>query len=118
MCENILRYISKRMKISWDVKNIFKRKKILWDVEFLLLWRNKYQVIFYHLFVSWWFMIQYSTFAYNNDLSSSQDELNNSNKKVIKIVDVLGREIHTNNKKITLIHIYNDGSIEKVITMD
>ena len=39
-------------------------------------------------------------------------------KKVIKIVDILGREINTNNKKITLIHIYDDGSIEKVITMD
>ena len=37
------------------------------------------------------FIIQYSTFAYNNDLSSYQDEFSDSNKKIIKIVDILGQ---------------------------
>ena len=31
------------------------------------------------------FIIQYSTFAYNNDLSSYQDEFSDSNKKLLKL---------------------------------
>ena len=60
------------------------------------------------------FMIQYSTFAYNNDLSSSQYEFNDSNKKVIKKVDILGRDIK-NIKGTPLFYIYDDGSVEKII---
>jgi len=62
------------------------------------------------------FMIQYSTFAYNNDLSSSQDEFNNSNKKVIKIIDILGREIK-DLKDIPVFYIYDDGSVKKVLNL-
>ena len=36
-----------------------------------------------------------------------------SNKKIIKVIDVLGREINKNKKDILLLHIYEDGSIEK-----
>ena len=62
------------------------------------------------------FIIQYSTFAYNNNLSSYQDELSDSNKKIIKIVDILGREIkHLNDTP--LIYIYDDGSVKKTINL-
>ena len=62
------------------------------------------------------FIIQYSTFAYNNDLSSYQDEFSDSNKKIIKIVDILGREIKDLNDK-PLIYIYDDGSVKKTINL-
>ena len=34
-------------------------------------------------------------------------------KKIIKIVDILGREINIESKDILLLYIYEDGSIEK-----
>ena len=60
------------------------------------------------------FTIQYPTFSSNNDQASSQFEFNNSNKKIIKIVDFLGREINTQ-INIPVLYIYDDGSVEKVI---
>ena len=35
-------------------------------------------------------------------------------KKLIKINDVLGREINTSQKRQVLIYIYDDGSVEKI----
>jgi len=45
---------------------------------------------------------------------SSIKEVNSNNKKVIKIVDFLGREINTITS-FPLLYIYNDGSVEKII---
>ena len=42
----------------------------------------------------------------------------NKTKKLIKVVDILGREIKSNNKQVTLLYIYNDGSIEKKYITD
>ena len=47
----------------------------------------------------------------------SVDE-NDSRKSLIKVVDVLGREISSNLDKLTLIYIYNDGSVEKKCIVD
>ena len=58
------------------------------------------------------FIIQSPTFSSNNELVSSQLE-DNHDKKLIKITDILGRDIHFNSKKSTLLYIYDDGSIEK-----
>jgi len=44
-----------------------------------------------------------------NEINSS------SNKSLIKIVDVLGREIQKNTKNKILFFIYDDGTIEKKI---
>ena len=52
------------------------------------------------------FIIQYSTFSENNNLVSSQIEYLNDDK-LIKIVDVLGREISSNHKGFQL-NIYNN----------
>ena len=38
-------------------------------------------------------------------------------KKLVKITDVLGRDIIFNNKKATIIYIYDDGSVEKKYLM-
>ena len=35
-------------------------------------------------------------------------------KEIIKITDILGREVNTNKNQKVLIYIYDDGSIEKV----
>ena len=58
------------------------------------------------------FVIQSPTFSNNNDLVSSQLEYNDD-KKLIKITDVLGRDIHVDSKQSVLLYIYSDGSIEK-----
>jgi len=34
-------------------------------------------------------------------------------RNLIKVVDLIGREINSNTKNTTLLHIYDDGSIEK-----
>ena len=47
-----------------------------------------------------------------NDVDVLIDEWSN-NKKIIKIVDILGREINIESKDILLLYIYEDGSIEK-----
>ena len=49
--------------------------------------------------------------AFNN--TSSISEGINSEKKLIKVVDVLGREIDKENKDALLLYIYDDGSVEK-----
>ena len=63
------------------------------------------------------FVIQHSTFGFNNNLASSIFENNNSGKKIIKIVDVLCREIK-NLSKIPGFYIYDDGSVEKIIHLE
>ena len=54
----------------------------------------------------------------NNDCSfiSSNSELNNTPKQLIKIVDVLGRDIPFK-PNTPLIYVYDDGSIEKVFSV-
>ena len=57
------------------------------------------------------FIIQNPTFSYNNDQNSSQIEFDSESKKLIKIIDLLGRE---NSKNKITINIYDDGSVEKI----
>ena len=45
---------------------------------------------------------------------SAIKEINSQNKKIIKMIDYLGREINTI-KSIPFLYIYDDGSVEKVI---
>ena len=35
------------------------------------------------------------------------------NKEIVKITDIIGRDIDKNTKKAILFYIYNDGSVEK-----
>ena len=58
------------------------------------------------------FVIQSPTFSSNNDLISSQLEYK-GDRQLIKITDVLGRDISADSKQSTLLYIYDDGSIEK-----
>ena len=39
------------------------------------------------------------------------EELND--KQIIKIIDILGRDVNADSKQSTLLYIYDDGSIEK-----
>ena len=67
----------------------------------------------------WTFNIQYRnslytrTFYFSNGTSSTTN-LNNKNKRLIKIVDMLGREIEQQ-YNIPIFFLYDDGSIEKRI---
>ena len=56
------------------------------------------------------FIIQYPTFNFNNDLIFSQTENNKDVKKIIKKIDLLGRE---GVEKGLFIEIFNDGSVVK-----
>jgi len=58
------------------------------------------------------FVIQFPTFSNNNDLISSQIEYK-EDRILIKITDILGRDVSINAQKSTLLYIYDDGSIEK-----
>ena len=58
------------------------------------------------------FLIQSPTFSNNNDLLSSQLEYK-PGKQLIKITDILGRDVLVECKYVVLLYIYNDGSIEK-----
>ena len=51
--------------------------------------------------------------------TSSLFEVKNSNNKVVKIVDVLGRDIKDSNQKnIPLFYIYEDGSVKKKLIVE
>ena len=58
------------------------------------------------------FLIQEPTFSGNNDQVSSNLDLIESPKKLVKVVDILGREINQNQGGV-LLEIYNDNSIKK-----
>ena len=58
------------------------------------------------------FVIQSPTFSNNNDLLSSQLEYKDD-RQLIKIIDVLGRDVNADSQPSTLLYIYDDGSIEK-----
>ena len=57
------------------------------------------------------FVIQFPTFANNNDLFSSL-KVQNNNKKIIRITDLLGRECGSISNVSPMLHIYDDGSVE------
>ena len=63
------------------------------------------------------FVIQSPTFSNNNDLISSQFEYKDD-RQLVKITDVLGRDVNADSKQSTLLYIYDDGSIEKVFTIE
>ena len=52
-----------------------------------------------------------------NVIFSSIDDINSTTKKLIKITDVLGREI-TENENTLLLYIYQDGTIERKIIIE
>lgn len=59
---------------------------------------------------------QYRPNMLNHNLCNSPTQIletASNKKKLLKIVDVLGREIIENNHNKPLFHIYNDGSVEK-----
>jgi hypothetical protein len=59
------------------------------------------------------FNISIPTFSYNNDQFSSIASNNiNKEKKLIKITDLLGREVNRFDRGVTLLYLYNDGSTE------
>ena len=47
------------------------------------------------------------------DITQTYIDEFNSIKKLIKVVDVLGREIDKDNKDALLLYIYDDGSVDK-----
>ena len=62
------------------------------------------------------FIIQTPTFLYNNDQFNSvinSSHIDFSKKKLVKITDLLGRDVDINSKNLTLLYIYDDGSIER-----
>ena len=63
------------------------------------------------------FVIQSPTFSSNNDEFSSLDSTVLSTKKVIQVVDLIGRDITYGNKKF-LLYIYDDGSVEKIYIVE
>ena len=55
-----------------------------------------------------------SKYAINGiSIAKSITTISDANKQIIKITDVIGRDIKSNNKKAILFYIYNDGSVEK-----
>ena len=63
------------------------------------------------------FVIQSPTFSSNNDELSSLDSEVLCTKKVIQVVDLIGRDISYGNKKF-LLYIYDDGSVEKTYIVE
>ena len=41
------------------------------------------------------------------------DESNSNSKKLVKITDILGREVKQSNKNQVLLYMYDDGSLKK-----
>ena len=58
----------------------------------------------------------YSNFLYPllpcNNISYTETHYSTKTKKLVKVVDVLGREVKDNNSKI-LFYIYDNGTVEK-----
>ena len=59
------------------------------------------------------FVIQEATFSTNNDQVSSFLEIENAERSLLKVVDVLGRNLKISSADGTLIYLYDDGSVEK-----
>ena len=53
--------------------------------------------------------------CYNQPLSA-ENELKNEKKRLIKIIDLLGRKTKTKNNE-PLFYFYDDGSVEKRLTI-
>ncbi|MAQ32345.1 MAG: hypothetical protein CMD26_06435 [Flavobacteriales bacterium] len=58
------------------------------------------------------FVTQSPTFSSNNDDFASLNVVLSNTKKVIQVIDIIGRDITYDSKKF-LLYIYNDGSVEK-----
>ena len=58
------------------------------------------------------FVILSPTFSNNNNLLSSQLEYKDD-RQLIKITDVLGRDLNSDSQQSILLYIYDDGGIEK-----
>jgi len=53
---------------------------------------------------------------FSNNCSPSAIEENSTNKQLLKVTDLLGRKTKQTNQP--LLYIYNDGTVEKKITID
>ena len=49
--------------------------------------------------------------------SSINIDENNSEKKIVKVTDILGRDVDYNKKRTVLIFYYNDGSTQKIYNL-
>ena len=58
-----------------------------------------------------------TVYKYTCDNINSTTEINNINKKIISIKDILGREVDFKHNTL-LLYIYNDGTVEKKITIN
>ena len=58
-----------------------------------------------------------TVYKYTCDNINSITEINNINKKIISIKDILGREVDFKYNTL-LFYIYNDGTVEKKITIN
>lgn len=67
------------------------------------------------------YQVNSNTFTYMSSgicsINLGIDEINNENKKIVKIVDMMGREVIDNPNNI-FIYIYDDGSTEKVFRIE
>jgi hypothetical protein len=59
----------------------------------------------------------YITIINNSNLGLIRQFNNNTNKKILKIVDLLGKEVEFKKNEI-LIYLFEDGSTEKVFIME
>jgi len=55
----------------------------------------------------------YAALGLENASSTCSVKENTLNKKLIDVVDITGRSIHSQSKNLISFHIYNDGSVEK-----
>ena len=62
------------------------------------------------------FVIQNSTFGYNNEQTTNILEFDNSNKEIIRKLDILGRNIKHTNQSV-VVYIFADGSVEKKVLL-
>ncbi len=64
---------------------------------------------------------QYRSLLLNHNLcngSTNSIEIEDSNKRLLRIVDVLGRRVYKIGKNIPMFYIYNDGTVEKRMVLE
>ena len=64
---------------------------------------------------------QYRSLLLNHNLcngSTNSIEIEDSNKRLLRIVDVLGRRVYKIRKNIPMFYIYNDGTVEKRMVLE
>ena len=59
------------------------------------------------------FTIQNPTFSANNDELSSLLDVEQSQRQLLRVVDVLGRDYNPNSSNATIFYLYDDGTVKK-----